>query len=78
MSGKSCLSNLICFYDKVTHLDDQGEPVDVIFQDFSKGFDTVSRNVLLDKLSISQPDEHVMRWVSNWLMGRVQRVTVTG
>ena len=27
--GKSCLTSLISFYDKVTHLVDQGKPVDV-------------------------------------------------
>ncbi|KAJ7418003.1 rna-directed dna polymerase from mobile element jockey-like [Pitangus sulphuratus] len=30
MRGKSCLSNLISYHDKVTHLVDQGKPVDVI------------------------------------------------
>jgi len=29
--GKSCLSNLICFYGRVTHLVDQGKPGDVVF-----------------------------------------------
>jgi len=32
--GKSCLTTLI-FYDKVTHLVDQGKPVDIIFSDSS-------------------------------------------
>ncbi|TRZ26480.1 hypothetical protein HGM15179_000637 [Zosterops borbonicus] len=39
--GKSCLSNLFPFYDKVTHLGDQGKSVDVIFLDFSKAFKIV-------------------------------------
>lgn len=30
-SEKSCLSSLISFYDKITHLTDQGKPADVIF-----------------------------------------------
>lgn len=28
MRGRSCLTNLISFYDKVTHLVEQGKPVD--------------------------------------------------
>jgi len=28
--GKSCLTNLISFYDKVTHLVDQGKVVEVL------------------------------------------------
>ncbi|KAJ7422027.1 RNA-directed DNA polymerase from mobile element jockey-like protein [Pitangus sulphuratus] len=78
MRGKSCLSNLISFYDKVTHLADQGKPVDVIFLDFGKAFDTVSCKILLDKMSSTQLDKHIMWWVSNWLTGRAERVMVKG
>lgn len=44
MRGKSCLINLISFYDKVTHVADQRKPV-VIFLDFNKGFYTASHNI---------------------------------
>lgn len=43
MKGKSCLLNLISFYDKVIHLADQGKQVDVIYLEFSKAFDIVSK-----------------------------------
>ncbi|KAJ7405771.1 RNA-directed DNA polymerase from mobile element jockey-like protein [Pitangus sulphuratus] len=58
--GKSCLSNLISFYDKVTHLADQRKPVDVIFLDFSKALGTVSHSMLLDEISSTQLDKHIM------------------
>ncbi|KAJ7405129.1 RNA-directed DNA polymerase from mobile element jockey-like protein [Pitangus sulphuratus] len=48
--GKSCLSNLISFYDNVTHLADQGKPIDVICLDFSEAFNTVPHRILLDKM----------------------------
>ncbi|KAK4831728.1 hypothetical protein QYF61_018858 [Mycteria americana] len=64
MRGKSCLTNLISFYDKVTHLVDQGKTVDVVVLDFSKAFDTVSHSVLLDKLSSTPLDETIIRWVN--------------
>ena len=76
--GKSCLTNLISFYDKVTHLVDQGKPVNVIFWGFSKALNTVSHSILLDKMPSVQLDKHIPQWVSNWLMGRAQRVTVNG
>ncbi|PKU43370.1 rna-directed dna polymerase from mobile element jockey-like [Limosa lapponica baueri] len=73
--GKSFLTSLIAFYDKVAHLVDQGKPVDVGSLDFSKAFDTVSHSILLDKLSSTQLDKSIIHWVSNWLTGQAQRVT---
>ncbi|KAJ7406966.1 hypothetical protein WISP_129705 [Willisornis vidua] len=64
MRGKYCLSNLISFYDKTTHLADQGKQVDEIFLDFAKASDTVPHRILLDKMSNTQLDKHIMWWGS--------------
>jgi len=56
-NGKSCLPNLIAFYDCVTGWVDEGRAVDVVYLDFSKAFDTVSRNILLGKLRKRGLDE---------------------
>ncbi|KAK4822566.1 hypothetical protein QYF61_016135 [Mycteria americana] len=76
--GKSCLTNLISFYDKVTCLLDEGKAVDVFFLDFSKAFDTVSHSIPLDTLSNCGMSQCTVRWVKNWLNGRAQRVVVNG
>ncbi|KAK4827580.1 hypothetical protein QYF61_019482 [Mycteria americana] len=76
--GRSCLTNLISFYDKVTHLVDEGKAVDVVYLDFSKAFDTVSYSILLEKLAAHGLDGCTLRWVKNWLDGRAQRVVVNG
>ncbi|RMC22128.1 hypothetical protein DUI87_03001 [Hirundo rustica rustica] len=76
--GRSCLTNLVSFYDQVTHLVDAGKAVDVVYLDFSKAFDTVSHSILLDKLAAHGLDRSTLRWVRNWLDGRAQRVMVNG
>ncbi|KAK4832198.1 hypothetical protein QYF61_021031 [Mycteria americana] len=76
--GRSCLTNLISFYDKVTCLVDEGKAVDVVYLDFSKAFDMVSHSILLEKLAAHGLDGCTLRWVKNWLDGRAQRVVVNG
>ncbi|PKU44720.1 rna-directed dna polymerase from mobile element jockey-like [Limosa lapponica baueri] len=36
MKGRSCLTNLISFYDKVTRLVAEGKAVDIVYLDFSR------------------------------------------
>ncbi|GAB0180666.1 mitochondrial enolase superfamily member 1 [Grus japonensis] len=46
--GKSCLINLIDFYDGITGWVDEGRAVDVVYFGSSKAFDTVSHNILIE------------------------------
>ncbi|GAB0207477.1 mitochondrial enolase superfamily member 1 [Grus japonensis] len=74
--GKSCLTNLIAFYD-MTYCVDEGRAVEVVYLDFSKAFDTVSHNILVSKLRKCGLDEWTVRWVENWLNGRAQRIVIS-
>ncbi|KAK4808952.1 hypothetical protein QYF61_013586 [Mycteria americana] len=78
MKGRPCLTNLVSFYDQVTHLVDEGKAVDVIYLDFSKDFDTVSHSILLEKLAAHGLGRCTLCWVKNWLDGRAQGVVVNG
>ncbi|GAB0175892.1 mitochondrial enolase superfamily member 1 [Grus japonensis] len=78
MKGRSYLTNLISFYDKVTCLVDEGKTVDVVYLDFSKALDTISHSILLEKLATHGLDGCTLRWVKKWLDGWAQRVAVNG
>ena len=70
--SRSCLTNLISFYDLVTHLVDEGKAADVVCLDFSKAFDTVSHSILPEKLTARGLDSYTLYCVKNWLEGRAQ------
>ncbi|RMC02198.1 hypothetical protein DUI87_21365 [Hirundo rustica rustica] len=72
------LANVTPFTRRVTRLVDAGRAVGVVYQDFSKAFDTVSHSTLLAKLAAHGLDRSTLRWVRNWLDGRAQRVMVNG
>jgi len=76
--GRSCLTNLISFLDKVTSEVDPGKDVDVIFLDFAKAFDKVPHQRLLQKLASHGITGKLLKWISNWLSNRMQRVCVNG
>ncbi|KAK4818840.1 hypothetical protein QYF61_019877 [Mycteria americana] len=53
-NGKSCLTNLIVFCDKIIVFVDERRAVYVIYFDFSEAFETVTHNVLVSQVRTLQ------------------------
>ena len=52
VKGRSCLTNLIELFEKVTKEVDESKAVDMVYMDFSKAFDKVPRVRLLQKMQM--------------------------
>ncbi|KAL7631154.1 UNVERIFIED_CONTAM: hypothetical protein RMT77_018543 [Armadillidium vulgare] len=76
--GRSCQTNLLEFMEYITECIDKGDPVDVIYLDFSKAFDKVPHVRLMQKLSQYGIDGMVQNWIKEWLKNRRQCVLLNG
>ena len=76
--GKSCTSNLILYWDMLTKYVDSGIPVDVIYLDLSKAFDTVPHKRLIAKIKAHGIEGDILNWIEEWLRNRKQRVVLNG
>ena len=72
---RSCLTNLLCFFEEITKWVDDESPVDVIYLDFQKAFDKVPHRRLILKLKSHGMGESI-NWIEQWLTDRRQRVVV--
>ena len=54
LKARSCLTNLLCFFEEITKWVDEGSPVDVIYLDFQKAFDKVPHQRLIVLIALSR------------------------
>lgn len=76
--GRSCQTNLLEFLDKILSILDKGDPVDILYLDFSRAFDKVPHKKLLKKLESCGVSGKLKRWIEEWLTGRKQWVEING
>ena len=76
VSGRSCLSNLLMNLEELTTIYDSGDPIDEIFLDLQKAFDSVPHKRLLYKLEKAGITGELLEWINSFLSDRKQRVAL--
>ena len=72
LKARSCLTNLLCFFEEITKWVDEGSPVDVIYLDFQKAFDKVPHQRLILKLKSHGKGNSIINWIDQWLTDRLR------
>ena len=76
--GRSCVTQLLVTIDEwMKHLDDN-IPVDAIYLDFQKAFDSVPHKRLINKVKGYGVKGKVLNWVEDFLSDRKQYCSVNG
>ena len=74
---KSCATNLLCLIDNLAQNLHKNIGTDVIYFDFAKVFDTVSHDILLQKLkSRFSIDRRLLKFLQDYLKNRRQSVVL--
>ena len=74
--GRCCVTQLLEVLDKWTKWLDEGKPVDAVYLDFSKAFDSVPHERLLMKVKSYGITNNILTWLSGFLSDRKQKVQV--
>lgn len=70
--------NLVAFCDVTAVWTGEVRAVDAVCLDFSKAFDSVSHDILIDKLRKCWLQEWMVRWVESHLNSGNQRTVICG
>ena len=76
--GRSTVEQLLLVYEEIFRVVDSGKTVDLILFDYSKAFDKVCHQILLEKLKSIGIDGKILKWIASFLEGREMQVAVKG
>lgn len=76
--NRSTLTNLLPYSEYLFKNLDKSEQVDVVFTDFQKAFDKIDHYLLLRKLDDFGISGNLLSWLSSFIIGRSQAVTING
>lgn len=77
-SSRSTATNLVAFTNNLTNSIDKKSCIDVIYTDFSKAFDSVNHNILIQKLSNCGITGILLNWCQSYLDNRQSKVAIKG
>ena len=75
-SKRSCVTQLPEIMERLSFYFDNRQPVDILYLDFRKAFDSVPHQRLLSKLRAYGVCGTVLKWTRNFLSNRIQHVRV--
>ena len=76
--GKSTISEMLTLFNDLFEAKEKKKEILVVLYDLSSAFDTVSHEILLNKLQIYGLNKHAIKWLKSFLENRKQMVTVSG
>ena len=76
MPGRSCVTQLLTAMEGWTTVLQDGIPIDVVYLDFTKAFDSVPHKRLLVKLQAHGITGKLLNWIKIFLSGRRQLVVI--
>ena len=74
--GRSCITQILKYYDSILTLLEDGQSVDAVYLDFDMAFDKVDNQILLKKLETVQVGGKVLQWMKEFLIYREQKVRI--
>ncbi|TLM13355.1 reverse transcriptase family protein, partial [Acinetobacter baumannii] len=78
ISHRSTETNLCEFLDYVLSSMEDGHQVDVVYTDYSKAFDRINFDILIEKLHGLGVHGDLLRWLESYVRDRSQAVTFNG
>ena len=75
---RSCMTQLLEVVEDWTKMIEDGDPVDALYLDFRKAFDSVPHERLLTKLRACGISGSIIDWIRSFLTDRRQQVIVSG
>ena len=77
-AGRSTSDQLLLVYSEVSRKFDEGGVVDVVLFDYSKAFDVIRHDIMIEKLQRLGIHGNTLHWIESFLTGRLMTVSVKG